>query len=114
MQPKPPKSSLYTNLKGLMVLGRPAREKVTLSKANSSSFFGHMEDYLAMLDEGHCIASCPCGAHKQILHSINLHLFAHLCCQQHLSREVAAMQGKEHGLWGGPTWVYPALLLLAD
>lgn len=47
-----------------------------------------------MLDEGHCIASCPRGSHKQILHSVNLHLFAHPCCQRPLSREAANTDGR--------------------
>lgn len=68
-----------------------------------------------MPDGGRCAASGPRGAHKQILHSINLHLFARLCCQRHLSREAATTQQKEHGLWaelGAPGFTTPGCMTL--
>lgn len=59
-----------------------------------------------MLDEGHCIASCPRGSHKQILHSVNLHLFAHPCCQRPLGKQQTRMEGVWP--WDGLTWVHPS------
>lgn len=41
------------------------------------------------MEEGHLYRLRPCGSHEQILHSINLHLFAHPCCQRLLPREAA-------------------------
>jgi hypothetical protein len=94
-----PKGSLYSDLRGLRCQKNSVREKVS---SYSSSFSGHMGGLpgspRATLDEGYCTASGPCGTPKQILHSINLHLFAHPCCQWLLSREAANMQGKEFEL----------------
>lgn len=56
-----------------------------------------------MLDGGHNIASGLRGSHKQILHSTNLHLFAHHCCQQHLSRGEQPSNGRSMGLGLGPS-----------
>lgn len=50
-----------------------------------------------MLDGGHGIASGPRGSRKQILHSVNPHLFAHHCCQQHLSRGEKPSNGRSMG-----------------
>lgn len=60
------------------------------------------------MDEGHLYRLRPCGTRKQILHSINLHLFAHPCCQWLLPREAAKVQERQSGLWsrlGLPYWL---------
>lgn len=49
-----------------------------------------------MLDGGHVAHQAP-GSRKQILHSINLHLFAQHCCEQHLSREGQPSKGRSMG-----------------
>lgn len=61
-----------------------------------------------MLDGGHCSASDPLGSRKQILHAINLHLFAHHCCQQHLSREEQPSNGRSMGF--GLGWLHHSWL----
>lgn len=50
---------------------------------------------------------CPQGTLKQILHSINLHLFAHSCCQWLLSREAAMCSKRSVGFVVDP-WVKPS------
>lgn len=58
-----------------------------------------------MLDEGHCIASCPRGMQKQILHSINLHLFACPCCQHFCLGKQQAGSKRNMGFSGeGRPW----------
>lgn len=60
------------------------------------------------MDEGHLYRLRPCGTHKQILHSINLHLFAHPCCQRLLPREAAKVQQRQSRLrsrLGLPYWL---------
>lgn len=51
--------------------------------------------------------SCPQGTLKQILHSINLHLFAHSCCQQLLSREAPTCSKRSVSFRVDP-WVNPS------
>lgn len=105
-----PVASLIRNSPSLPLrtqeLGNFAQGGNNFPKAHSGFFSGHMGESpgpsRAMADEGHLYRWCPCGTHKQIFHSINLHLFAHPCCQRLLAREAANAQWRQSGVLG---WV---------